>query len=156
MELIRYYQASRPGAFPFAAAIGAAVFGTEAVVLDCFLLVDNRGPFLGLKRRTLPPHTSLDTALEEMMTQLDRIHQNMVRAAQRRSRLTADAKADAWSSLVDMPPGFLQALWNRQIFIPHLRWIGQNTISGILGCHIADLAKAENAPADDNPIGGQQ
>ncbi len=144
MEMIRYFQASEPNAFPFTAAIGAAVFATSGVMLDCFVLVENRGAFLGLKRRTLPQGATIDTALEEMMTGLDRIYQNMVRAADRHSALPAEAKSNTPLILRDKPHRLLQTLWNKRIFAPHLQWIAQKTISGILCSQVAGLANHEN------------
>lgn len=140
MELIRYFQFAEPGAFPFAAAIGAAVFGTEAVVLDCFVLVENRGPFLGLKRRTLPSPTTAEAALERMKTGLSLIHRNMMRAAEKRSRLPAAASLNGSHVLDDRSASLLRTLRDKGVFDPHLQWIGQKTISGILHCQIADLA----------------
>jgi len=144
MELIRYFQFAEPGAFPFAAAIGAAVFGTEAVVLDCFVLVENRGPFLGLKRRTLPSPTTPKAALEQMKTGLSLIHCNMMRAAEKRSRLPFSASLNGPPVLDETPASVLRTLQQKRIFSPHLQWIGQKTISGILHCQIADLAHEPN------------
>ena len=143
MELIRYFEASKPGTFPFAAAIGAAVFETEAVILDCFVLVENRDPFFWLKRREFPQTAMPQAIVEEMMIEIGRIHRTMARAAERHSCLPAHADPNATPALNDMPDGFLRTLWGKRIFKPHLRWIGLHTISGILRCRISDLESSD-------------
>jgi hypothetical protein len=143
MDLLNFYQVQGP--FPFAAAIVALSAAERGLTGECFLLVENGRAFLGFQRHPLPQEPGQDEALARMLDEVRRIHRKMIKAANRNGLLPASDNLENSQTLQEVAPGFLQVLWDRSIFAPHLRWIGQKTASRRLSAQIADRTQARSA-----------
>jgi len=115
--------------FPSAYAIVTVVASGEASVGECFLLVENGGPFLGFRRLRLPGAATRETIAEAATKEAQRNHSKMCEAAQRHGRLAREAGPALDAQLVPATSADLAAVVAIRNFAEHVEWISGNTAS---------------------------
>jgi hypothetical protein len=138
MDVVKLFRVE--GSFPMAYAIVTIHSDEKPATGECFLLVENRRPFLGFRRMSLSGY-SHEKADEAAMAEVRRIHLKMRDAAERYGLLPPGTSRRDTAELRPSTPADLETVIGEHDFSDHIVWISENTVSPSLRAWLRDLAR---------------